>query len=224
MYFLKIENLLLRREVQEVVELSKKLKFVDGRASSNPGSRVKKNLQGDIQDPTYMECGKIIQRALFRNEKIKDYAFPKHVAMPMVCKYEPGMEYGYHVDATILATKPPIRADVSGTVFLNDPESYEGGELCAKMGDGEMQIKYGPGDAVVYPSNTLHRVKPVTKGQRLVAVTFLQSYVGNHYHRQLLYELRQGIDMEHDKLSWETLTQLTNVHTNLYRLWSATSS
>lgn len=219
MYFLKIKNLLQRREVQQVVELSKKLTFVDGRASSNPGSQVKKNLQADIQDPTYMEAGRIVQRAMFRNEQLKDYARPKNTGMPMVCKYEPGMEYGFHVDACILATKPPIRADVSMTVFLNDPATYDGGELVARAGDSEFEVKLGPGDAVVYPSITLHRVKPVTRGERLVAITFLESYVRNHYHRQLLYELSLALNREADRLSWETLTELTNVHTNLYRLW-----
>lgn len=218
MYFLKVKELLTRREVENVIELSKKLKFVDG-SSTNPGSRVKKNLQGDVQDPVYMEAGQIIQRAIFRNKQAKDYALPKNSAMPVLSKYEPGMEYGYHVDACILATKPPIRADVSMTVFLNDPGSYEGGELSAKAGNAEFDFKLDPGDAVFYPSVTLHRVKPVTKGQRLVAITFIESHVRNHYHRQLLYELASVIGREAFRMNWETLTELTNVHTNLYRLW-----
>ena len=217
--FFTIKNLLPRREVQTLVDMSKKLTFVDGRASSNPGSIVKNNLQGDIKDPIYMECGKIVQRALFTNPVFKEYAFPKNVAMPMICRYEPGMEYGFHVDAAILATKPPMRADVSTTVFLNDPASYEGGELVARMGDREVDVKLEPGDAVVYPSITLHKVRPVTKGQRLVSITFTESQVPNHYHRQLLFELGRAIDREAKKLSWETMTELTNVHTNLKRMW-----
>lgn len=214
-----IKGLLPRRETAQVVELSKKLTFVDGRASSNPGSSVKNNLQGDIQDPVYMEAGQIVQRAIWRSQKFKDYAYPKSMAMPMVTKYEPGMEYGFHVDASILATKPPMRADVSTTVFLNEPGSYEGGELVMKIGAKEVEVKLEPGDAVVYPSITLHRVKPVTKGERLVAVTFTESMVRDHYHRELLYQLAVAIDRESHKLSFETLTELTNVHTNLERYW-----
>ncbi len=220
MYIEIIKGLLPRRETQQVVELSKRLTFVDGRASSNPGSSVKNNLQGDIQDPVYAEAGQIVQRAIYRSEKFKDYAIPKSMALPMVTKYEPGMEYGFHVDAALLATKPPMRADVSTTVFLSDPASYEGGELVAKMGEKEIEIKLNPGDAVLYPSTTLHRVKPVTSGIRLVAITFTESRVRDHYQRELLYQLGMAIDAESQKLSFETLTELTNVHTNLQRYWS----
>lgn len=219
MYFKIIKNLLQRREVQNLVDMSKKLSYVDGRASSNPGSHVKNNLQADTQDPIYTEAGKIVQRALFTNPIFKEYAVPKSVAMPMICKYTPGMEYGYHVDAAILATKPAMRADVSITVFLNDPASYEGGELCAKMGDKEFEIKLNPGDAVAYPSITLHRVKPVTSGERLVSISFCESMIPNHYHRELLYQLGKAINMDSEKLSWDTMTELTNVHTNLKRMW-----
>lgn len=220
MYIEIIKGLLPRREIKKIVELSQRLTFVDGRASSNPGSSVKNNLQGDIQDPVYMEAGQIVQRAIYRSQKFKDYAFPKNMAMPMITKYEPGMEYGFHVDAAILATKPPMRADVSTTVFLSDPASYDGGELVAKIGAKEVEVKLEPGDAVVYPSVTLHRVKPVTRGVRLVSITFTESMIRDHYERELLYQLGKAIDRESDKLSFETMTELTNVHTNLQRYWT----
>ena len=130
------------------------------------------------------------------------------------------MEYGFHVDAAILATKPPMRADVSTTVFLSDPASYDGGELVAKMGEKEVEVKLEPGDAVLYPSTTLHRVKPITRGIRLVSVTFTESMVRDHYERELLYQLGKAIDRESNKLSFETMTELTNVHTNLQRYWT----
>lgn len=219
MNFLTIPRLLAADEVTKIRELAGKIRFVDGRASSNPDSPVKNNLQGDVQDPLYAEAGQIVQRAIFRNETIRDYALPKNIALPMLTKYRPGMEYGTHVDACILATKPPLRADVSCTVFLNDPAAYGGGELNAKLGSGEIDFKLPAGDAVFYPSITLHRVTPVTQGERLVAITFLESNVRDHYRRQLLYELREGIHRASAKIDFETLTHLTNVHTNLYRLW-----
>ncbi|MCH8322672.1 MAG: Fe2+-dependent dioxygenase [Proteobacteria bacterium] len=219
MYFQIIKGLLPRRETRQVVELSQRMAFVDGRAASNPGSSVKKNLQGDVLDPVFAEAGKIVQRALYRNQVFKDYAVPKSMAMPMVCKYEPGMEYGFHVDAALLASKPPMRADVSTTVFLSAPETYDGGELVAKMGDKEIEVKLNSGDAVLYPSVTLHRVKPVTRGVRLVSITFTESMIRDHYERELLYQLGKAIDREAGKLSFETMTELTNVHTNLQRYW-----
>ncbi|MCH7631010.1 MAG: Fe2+-dependent dioxygenase [Proteobacteria bacterium] len=219
MYFEIIKGLLPRRETRQVVELSQRMAFVDGREASNPGSSVKHNLQADIQDPIYAEAGKIVQKAIYRSQVFKDYAMPKSMAMPMVCKYQPGMEYGFHVDSALLATKPPMRADVSITVFLSDPETYDGGELVAKMGDKEIEVKLNSGDAVVYPSLTLHRVKPVTRGVRLVSITFAESMIRDHYQRELLYQLGKAIDREADKLSFETMTELTNVHTNLQRYW-----
>jgi len=219
MYFEIIKGLLPRRETRQVVELSERMSFIDGRQASNPGSSVKNNLQGDIKDPVYAEAGKIVQRAIYRSQVFKDYALPKSMAMPMVCKYEPGMEYGFHVDAALLATQPPMRADVSTTIFLSDPASYDGGELVAKMGDKEIEVKLEPGDAVLYPSVTLHRVKPVTRGVRLVSITFTESMIRDHYQRELLYQLGNAIDREAGKLSFETMTELTNVHTNLQRYW-----
>jgi len=220
MYFEIINGLLTGAEVKRVVELSQKLKFVDGRAVTNPGSSVKKNLQADMQDPIYVEAGQIVQKAIFRSQPFRDYAIPKNMALPMLTKYEPGMEYGFHVDAAILATKPTMRADVSTTVFLSPPNSYDGGELVAKLGEKEIEIKLEPGDAVLYPSVTLHRVKPVTRGVRLVSITFTESLIRDHYEREILYQLGKVIGRESQRLAFETLTDLTNIHTNLQRYWT----
>ena len=220
MYFEIINELLTDSEISQVVELSKKLKFVDGRASTNPGSSVKNNLQADMQDPAYLQAGQIVQKAIFRSQPFRDYAIPKNMALPMLTRYEPGMEYGFHVDAAMLATKPPMRADVSTTVFLSAPDSYDGGELVAKMGEKEIEIKLEPGAAVLYPSVTLHRVKPVTRGVRLVSITFTESLIRDHYEREILYQLGKVIGRESGRLTFETLTDLTNVHTNLQRYWT----
>lgn len=219
MNFLTVHQLLTQDEVNRLRDIATKLNFVDGRMSSNPNSSVKSNLQGDILDPLHAEAGTLVQKAIFRNETIRDYALPRNIAMPMITKYRAGMEYGLHVDACLLATKPPLRADVSCTVFLNDPSSYQGGELSAKLGSSEVNFKFPAGDAIFYPSITLHRVVPVARGERLVAITFLESHVRDHYQRQLLYELRTGIHQAAGKIDFATLTYLTNVHTNLYRLW-----
>lgn len=220
MYIEIIKGLLSEEEVSKVVELSEQLRFVDGRSSTNPGSSVKNNLQADMEDPIYVEAGKVVRAAIFRSKTFREYAAPKNMALPMVTKYEPGMDYGFHVDAAMLGTKPPMRADVSTTIFLSDPKSYDGGELVAKIGAREVEVKLEPGDAVLYPSITLHRVKPVTRGIRLVSITFCESSVRDHYERELLYQLGKAINLESDKLSFETLTELNNVHTNLQRYWT----
>jgi PKHD-type hydroxylase len=220
MYIEIIKGLMTADEVSKVVELSSQLRFVDGRSSTNPGSSVKNNLQADMKDPVYVEAGQIVRSAIFRSQKFREYAIPKNMALPMVTKYEPGMEYGFHVDAAMLATSPPMRADVSSTVFLSDSDSYDGGELVAKMGEKEVEIKLEPGDAVLYPSITLHRVKPVTRGVRLVSITFCESSIRSHYEREILYQLGNAISRERDQLSFDTLTELTNVQANLQRYWT----
>jgi PKHD-type hydroxylase len=220
MHFLKVPDLLTPDEVARLRDLAKRVRFVDGRSASNPGSQVKNNLQPEATDPAYLEAGKLVQQAFFRNALVRAYAYPKRIAMPMLTKYEPGMEYGLHTDACTLATQPPIRADVSCTVFLNDPADYAGGELSTRLGDAEVDVKLPPGHAVFYPSVTLHQVKPVTRGERLVAIAFLESTVRDHYQRQLLFTLTSALGRVDDKLDWESRTQLSHVLQNLQRMWS----
>lgn len=222
MHFLKVPDLLTQDEVARLRALALRVKFVDGRASSNPGSMVKNNLQPEVTDPAYLEAGQLVQQAFFRNPLVRAYAYPKRIAMPMLTKYQPGMEYGLHTDASLLATQPPIRADVSCTVFLNDPADYDGGELATTLGDVSVGLKLPPGHAVFYPSVTLHQVKPVTRGERLVAIAFLESTIRDHYQRQLLFTLAQGLARVDDKLDWDSRTQLHHVLSNLQRMWSET--
>lgn len=219
MHFLKVPDLLTADEVARLRALATRVRFVDGRASSNPGSQVKHNLQPEATDPAYLEAGALVKQAMFRNPVLRDYAYPKRIAMPMVTKYVPGMEYGLHTDACMLATQPPIRADVSCTVFLNDPADYDGGELATTLGDAVVDVKLPPGHAVFYPSVTLHQVKPVTRGERLVAICFLESAVRDHYQRQLLFTLAQALARVDAKLDWDSRTQLNHVLMNLQRMW-----
>jgi len=223
MHFLKIPDLLTSAEVAQLRALAQRIRFVDGRSSSNPGSQVKNNLQPDPQDPAHLEAAELVKQAFFRNPLVRAYAYPKRVATPMLTRYLPGMEYGLHVDSCLLATKPAIRADVACTVFLNDPGSYDGGELSTQLGDATVDVKLPPGHAVLYPSVTLHQVKPVTRGERLVAIAFLESNVRDHWDRQLLFELGQAIALDEGKLSWEARTRLNAVLQNLHRRWCETA-
>lgn len=219
MHFLKVPDLLSADEVTRLRALAQRVRFTDGRTSSNPGSLVKHNLQPEPTDPAYLEAGALVKQAFFRSAVVRAYAYPKRIAMPMLTKYEPGMEYGLHTDAAMLATQPPIRADVSVTVFLNDPADYDGGELSTRFGDAEVDVKLPPGHAVFYPSVTLHQVKPVTRGERLVAIAFLESSVVDHHQRELLFALEQALGRVDDKLDWESRTQLSHVLLNLQRMW-----
>jgi PKHD-type hydroxylase len=133
------------------------------------------------------------------------------------------MKYGAHADsAFITLPQGTIRSDLSCTIFLNEPDDYEGGELLIRLGDGELKFKLKPGEAIVYPSDTLHQVVPVTKGERLVAITFIQSRIQDPFRRNLLYDLNEVAALEGLKMNPENFTRLQLVQNQLLRHWAET--
>jgi PKHD-type hydroxylase len=192
--------------------------FVDGRIS-NPHNRAKQNLQ--LHDA---EAGKrsaeIVLRALMANETFRDFTFPASIAPPLLTRYTPGMRYGGHADAAYLQLPNGVlRSDISCTVFLSDPAAYEGGALRITLGTRDMRFRCAPGTAIVYPSDTLHEVEPVTKGERLVAITFIQSRVKDAFQRQLLYELNEIAALEGLNMTQDNFMRLQLVQQKLYRHW-----
>ena len=131
------------------------------------------------------------------------------------------MKYGAHTDAAFLPiAQQPLRSDVSCTVFITDPADYEGGELVIYLGSEEVRIKGRPGSAVFYPSTTVHQVVPVTSGERLVVITFIQSQIPDQMQRDLLYALGEVRALEGLKMEWPNRVQLEYVISNLQRMWS----
>jgi PKHD-type hydroxylase len=130
------------------------------------------------------------------------------------------MHYGAHADAAYLPLPGGvIRSDLSCTIFLNEPESYEGGALHIRLGDGDLRFKLKPGEAIVYPSDTFHEVEPVTSGERLVAITFIQSRVPDPFRRNLLFELNEVAALEGLNMAPENFSRLQLVQANLLRYW-----
>ncbi|MFL6847590.1 MAG: 2OG-Fe(II) oxygenase, partial [Sphingomicrobium sp.] len=113
-----------------------------------------------------------------------------------------------------------IRSDLSCTSFLNDPADYDGGELHIRQGDSELTFKLKPGEAIVYPSDSLHQVVPVTKGERLVAITFIQSRIQDPFRRNLLFELNEVAALEGLKMDPDNFARLQLIQQNLLRYWS----
>ena len=219
---LKIRNLLAAPEVARLVALSREMRFVDGRAS-NPANTTKQNLQADSADPKYAESVQIVSAAFARSREFVDFTMPKQVAPPMLCRYVPGMKYGAHADAALLqlgATR--MRSDISCTVFLNDPASYEGGELSIEVGNMAIPIKGAAGEAILYPSTTLHEVVPVRAGERLVSITFIESFIADEHQRSQVYELNEVAALEGLTMKWESRVRLDVVRQNLIRMWSET--
>jgi PKHD-type hydroxylase len=194
--------------------------FIDGRAT-NAGSSLKRNEQLDQADAEVDVFGVRMLDALFNHPFLRRVAFPRTIPAPTFARYRPGMTYGPHLDEAILQTRPqPIRSDLSCSIFLSEPEDYSGGELEVWLGSERPRIKGRAGSAVIYPTGVIHQVLPVTAGERLVAVTWIQSLIPNPQHRHVLFhqhelmQRMQGKCDETDRLLFES------VRTNLMRLWS----
>jgi PKHD-type hydroxylase len=217
--FLELPDVLTPEEVARLRGLAAAARFVDGR-QSNPHSTVKNNLQIDLGDPAHREASQLMAAALQRSEAFRNFAMPRQVAPPMLAKYRPEMNYGLHSDAAFLPLAGgPLRSDLSCTLFLADPASYQGGELSVRLGTRQVEFKGPPGSAVIYPSNTLHEVKPVTAGDRLVGLTFIESLVRDPVFRELLYQLDEVAALEGLTMSWENRTRLQYVRSSLRRIW-----
>jgi len=218
--FLEIKGLLTPAEVARLTALSREVKFVEGRIS-NPANTTKDNLQADLGDPKYQESTDIVAQAFARSREFNDFAMPKRIAPPLLCRYEPGMKYGAHADAALIPLgENPLRSDISCTVFIAEPSTYEGGELVTHLGTRPVVFKGEPGDAIVYPSTMLHEVKPVRSGQRLVSITFIESRIADEHRRNQLYELNEIGALEGLKMSWQNRVRLELVRQNLLRMWA----
>jgi PKHD-type hydroxylase len=220
--FLQIKNLLTAAEVARLTMLSREVRFVDGRVS-NPANSTKDNLQVDYADPKYTESVQIVNAALARSREFVDFAVPRHVAPPLLCRYEPGMKYGAHADSAMIQVgNSRLRSDLSCTVFVSDPSTYDGGELSIEVGSLAIPFKGAAGEAFVYPSTMLHEVVPVRAGQRLVSITFIESYIADEHQRTQVYELNEIAALEGLSMKWESRVRLDVVRQNLMRMWSTT--
>jgi PKHD-type hydroxylase len=204
--------------VDELRRIAASASFVDGRIS-NPHNLAKQNLQ--LHEPAaYKKSAEIVLRALTASEEFRNFAFPASIAPPLLTRYEPGMRYGGHADAAyIQLANGLLRSDISCTVFLSDADAYEGGALRITLGTRDLRFRCPPGTAIVYPSDTLHEVEPVTKGERLVAITFVQSRIKDTFRRQMLYELNEIAALEGLTMREENFTRLQLVQQQLYRHW-----
>lgn len=216
---LYLKDLLNKDEIKRLLKISESAKFVDGRIT-NPGTSVKNNLQTEPSDPSFVEAGQIVSQAIFRHPLVRDFCQPKRLATPMITKYTKGMHYGTHIDSSTLNTQPPMRSDVSGTVFLADPATYEGGELSIELGDQTIEFKGQPGEVILYPSTSLHQVKPVTSGQRIVSILFIHSNIRDAMKRDILFKLAKFINREHQKFDEGSRMELEFVRENLMRMWT----
>jgi len=222
---LQIPRVVSQDKLTVIRAILAKAKFVDGKLSAGMAAeRVKNNEElasdtKEIQQLNNLVMGSLVQHPLFQSA-----ALPIKIASPFYARYRPGMTYGDHVDDPVMG--PPqgrYRSDVSTTVFLNEPDDYEGGELVIRTAFGDQRIKLPAGHAVVYPSSSLHHVAEVTEGERLVAVTWAQSMVRDAAKRELLHDLNQAREsLLKQRPEEEEAKRVDVAYVNLIRMWADT--
>jgi PKHD-type hydroxylase len=220
--FHHIPALLKPGEIQEIQSLSASSSFIDGKSTASLAAKdVKQNLQLDPgESPASGRIQEILSNALSTSPYFQAAAQPKKIHPFIISKYGPGQYYGWHVDSPIMGD-PPLRTDLAMTIFLNDPSSYDGGELVLQTATGVIPFKVPAGDAILYPCQYLHCVQETTRGERLAAVTWVQSNIPSTEKRTLLFQLNQAHALLHRKEPQAPETQLLlQAYSNLFRMWA----
>lgn len=220
---LVIEKVLTPTQINVIQKLLASSEFVDGKLSAgSEAKRVKKNQEVKGDDSNLELLNTTLMNALLSNPDYQASVFPTKVATPFYARYQKDMEYGYHVDDPVMGPMGGrYRTDIATTVFLSDADEYEGGELEIQLAQGTQTIKCDAGGAVVYPADSLHRVRPVTKGERVVAVTWAQSMVRDAARRRILYDLSSARDslLKTDAES-DVTHNVSASYVNLLRMWA----
>lgn len=219
--FIHIPSLLRAAELSTIDNLISQAHFIDGKATASMAAKaVKNNWQIEAHEAALQEIQTIIGKALAESPLFQATAFPQQVYPIIISRYEPGQSYGWHVDSPMMG-QPPMRTDLAMTIFLSDHTTYTGGELVLQTGAGVINLKPSKGDAIVYPCQYLHCVNEVTQGQRLAAVTWIQSTIRQPEQRQILFQLTQihASLTQQSPLSPEA-NLLLQTHSNLFRMWA----
>lgn len=222
----KCEAVLSKEEVAHCRSVLEGTQWVDGRITAGAQSALAKhNLQVPEDAPQARALGEIILRALARSQSFNSAAVPFRVFPPLFNRYDVGMKFGAHVDNAIRFIAGPnirVRTDLSATLFLTEPDEYDGGELVIEDTYGEQSIRFAAGDMVLYPATSLHRVQEITRGSRWASFFWIQSMVKDDGARGLLFNLDQSIIKTRAELgdTHEAVLGLTAVYHNLLRKWA----
>lgn len=219
-----IDNVLNAQELADIHAELQHIQFDDGKKTAGMVAKaVKNNVQA--QDFDKINAIKLIRKNLQSNERFRQCTVPVRMSSLLLSKYQAGMEYGYHSDSPIMELGR-IRADVSFTLFLSDPAQYDGGELEIKIGDqaaGDVQQSYKlpAGSMLLYPAVFVHRVIPVTAGERIAVVGWIQSMVRDHHKRGILLDLSLAQDaLLRTQGKTPAVDGMNNAMSNLLRLWA----
>lgn len=221
-----VENVLAADDLEKFRLALENAKWEDGSVSAGSlSASVKQNKQLAEDDPVARDLGNVILRRLGANAVFLSAALPEKIYPPKFNKYQGGGNYGAHVDGAIMRVNDAnmtIRTDISATLFLTDPDAYEGGELVIETQFGAQEVKLAAGDMVLYPSTSLHKVLPVTRGARVASFLWIQSMVRDDADRNILFDLDQTIQSLYEAVPHgdDRLVALTGIYNNLVRKWA----
>jgi len=223
MMLVSIPNVLTPEQVAAARAQLEAAAWTDGKISAgHQGAQVKHNRQLPLDSPLGRQIGGLILEALNLNPLFMSAALPLHVLPPTFNRYGCGEAFGQHVDGAMrfLPDGRRMRTDLSCTLFLSDPEQYDGGELIVEDTFGSKSVKLPAGHLVVYPSTSVHQVTPVTRGERISSFFWLQSMIRDHTKRAILFDMDVAIQrLGADQPAHLSTVQLTGVYHNLLRLW-----
>ncbi|CAA0091996.1 PKHD-type hydroxylase [Zhongshania aliphaticivorans] len=224
---IKIPALLSKNEVAHCRSILEAANWVDGKVTAGyQSARNKNNIQLEENSEASQQLGDIILSALANNNLFMSAALPLKIFPPLFNCYQGGHSFGVHVDNAIRQVKGTavkVRTDLSMTLFFSEPDEYDGGELIIEDTYGTQSVKLAAGDMILYPSTSLHRVTPVTRGRRLASFFWLQSMVASDEKRSLLYDMDMSIqNLSQGNEDHPAIIQLTGVYHNLLRQWAQT--
>lgn len=193
--FLLIPDFLIDQEVRQLRSMTARVQFTDGSATTGGmPDQHKSNLQYVPQGEDLRIVTQLITNGIGRSRAVQDGALIKRMMPPMISKYTEGMEYKSHLDTPFMQHNGPLRTDLSMTLFLSDPETYDGGALVLETEFGDHEVKLPAGGAVVYSTRLYHHVTPITRGERIAVVTWMQSHIGDPAKRKVIGELWRSYD------------------------------
>jgi PKHD-type hydroxylase len=221
---LEVRGVLGAGQIARLRALAAQAQWVDGKVTA--GARIqeiKRNQQIVGDDPCLAEVQASVLNTLRQNEQFRLATYPKQLHGLMVARYAPGMAYGLHVDDALLGTDRIARSDLSMTLFLSGPDEYDGGELEIHGSSGVARVKLGAGDVILYHTGDLHQVLPLQRGERLVVVAWIESFVRDAEIRRLLWDLaqaREAVFLREGKSA--TFDLINKSHINLLRRFAET--
>ena len=217
-----IPDLLDSTRLDAVCSVLRRGEFVDGKLSAGKHARGQKNNQElKPASDSFEALNNVVMTQLVQNPLYLQAAMPARICAPIYARYTSGMGYGGHIDDPVMGpANARYRSDISISIFLNPPDEYEGGELCIESSQGVTEVKLPAGHAVMYPSTSFHSVRTVSAGERLVAVTWVQSYIRRADQREILLQLDQAREMLAAESDHPAFSRVETCYANLFRMWA----